>query len=153
MSWTTCEISSTGESTPVEVSAWTTATSLGRILSAAARICGGETIWPQGLSTRWTSAPQRSATSQIRFPNRPLTPTTTGSPGSIRLARQNSMPALPVPLTGKVISLLVRNTWRSMPLISSISCRKRGSRWLTRGSARVSRTVEGTLLGPGPISS
>ena len=33
-----------------------------------------------------------------------LTPMMTSSPGSIKLTKQNSMPALPVPLTGNVIS-------------------------------------------------
>ena len=36
---------------------------------------------PQGASTRTTSAPRRPATSHMRSPNTPFTPTTTGAPG------------------------------------------------------------------------
>ena len=49
----------------------------------------------------------------MRSPNTPLTPTTTESPGSTTLTNAASMPAEPVPLTGNVSGLAVRNTWRS----------------------------------------
>ena len=147
------EISSTGVSAPVEVSAWTMATNFGlaTFLSASA-ICCGVMICPQGDSTLVTFAPQRSATSHMRVPKTPLTPMMTSSPGSMRLTQQNSMPALPVPLTGKVMSFFVMNTARSIVLISSISFTKTGSRWPTSGCAMARRTAGATSLGPGPSS-
>ena len=57
---------------------------------------------PHGASTRTTSAPHRRATSHIRSPNTPLTPTITVSPGSSRLTKHASMPAEPVPEIGSV---------------------------------------------------
>src|SRR4051794_11556426 len=65
--------------TPVEVSAWTTA-----ITAApgwASITASGSSGRPHGASTRTTSAPWRRATSHMRSPNSPLTPTTTTSPG------------------------------------------------------------------------
>ena len=55
-----------------------------------------------GASTRITSAPDRLATSHMRSPKRPLTPTTTGSPGRTKLTNEASIPAEPVPLMGRV---------------------------------------------------
>ena len=81
----------------------------------------------------------------------PLTPTTASSPGSSRLTKQNSIPALPVPLTGKVISLRVMNTCRNMALISSIIATKAGSKCPTNGRLIAASTDGGALLGPGPI--
>ena len=68
---------------------------------------------PTGLSTRTTSAPHRAATSHIRSPNSPLTPTTTTSPSATVLTKAASIPADPVPDTGSVRALAVRNTVRS----------------------------------------
>src|SRR5580698_9135006 len=73
------------------------------------------------------------------------------SPGSIKLTKQNSIPALPVPLTGKVISFRVKNTCRNIPLISSINFTKTGSRWPTSGRDIACKTEGATSLGPGPI--
>src|SRR4051812_38387554 len=108
-------------------------------------------IRPQGASTLVTFAPHRSATSAMRVPKTPLTPTTTSSPGSMRFTKQNSMPALPVPLTGNVISFCVMKTERSIALISSIIFTKTGSRWPTSGIDMALRTLGATSLGPGPI--
>ena len=50
----------------------------------------------------------RAATSHMRSPNSPLTPTTTTSPGLTTLTNAASIPAEPVPLTGSVSGLPVR---------------------------------------------
>ncbi len=50
----------------------------------------------------------------MRVPKTPFTPTITSSPGSTRFTAMHSMPAMPVPLTGKVSGLVVRKTWRSI---------------------------------------
>src|SRR5208282_5564346 len=120
--------------------------------SRAAAICFASMMLPHGASTRVTRAPQRSATSHIRVPNTPLTPMMTSSPGSIKLTKQNSMPALPVPLTGKVISFWVRKTCRNMVLTSSIRFTNAGSRCPTSGRDIACKTDGATSLGPGPIN-
>ena len=74
---------------------------------------------PHGASTRTTSAPQRRATSHIRSPKRPLTPITTMSPGPTVLTNAASMPADPVPDTGRVTALPVPHTVRSRSHVSS----------------------------------
>ena len=90
-------------STPVDVSACTTATTraCGCSRCASSRRCGSSGS-PHSASTRTTSAPQRRATSHMRSPNTPLTPTIAVSPGSSRLTKHASMPAEPVPLIGSV---------------------------------------------------
>ncbi len=50
-----------------------------------------------GRSIFMTSAPQRAATSAMRPPNTPLTPTRTRSPGSTRLTTQVSHPRTACP--------------------------------------------------------
>ena len=100
----------------------------------------GSSGWPQGASTRTTSAPQRPATSHIRSPKTPFTPTTTGSPGRTTLTNAASMPAEPVPLSGKVSGLAVRNTWRRRSQVSSSSSMKSGSRWPSIGRANAACT-------------
>ena len=66
-------------STPVDVSACTTATrrASGCSRCASSRRCGSSGA-PHSSSTRTTSAPQRRATSHMRSPNTPLTPTIDG---------------------------------------------------------------------------
>ena len=113
----------------------------------------GSMIVPHSASTLVTVAPQRSATSHMRVPNTPLTPMSTSSPGSSRLTKQASIPALPVALTGNVISFSVWKTCRSIDLISSIKPTNVGSRWPTTGYCIASSTVGAALLGPGPSSS
>ena len=91
-------------STPVDVSACTTATQA-RVRVLALRVeqpLRIERHGPTRSSTRTTSAPQRRATSHMRSPNTPLTPTITVSPGSTRLTKHASMPAEPVPQIGSV---------------------------------------------------
>ena len=61
--------------------------------------------------------PWRSATSHIRSPKTPLTPTTTGSPGRTKLTKEASMPAEPVPLTGRVSAFVVAKTCRRRSLV------------------------------------
>ena len=89
----------------------------------------------------------------MRAPNTPLTPMTTSSPGSSRLTKQASMPALPVALTGKVISFSVWKICRSIDFISSIMPMKVGSRWPTSVCCMAWRTAGSALLGPGPSNS
>ena len=55
----------------------------------------GRAAAPTRSSTRTTSAPHRRATSHMRSPNTPLTPTITVSPGSSRLTKHASMPGRP----------------------------------------------------------
>jgi hypothetical protein len=111
---------------PVDVSACTTAMMAGA--GWAARSRSGSTGWPHGVSTATTSAPQRAATSHIRAPKTPLTPTTTGAPGRTRLTNAASMPAEPVPEIGRVIGLPVRSTVRSRSQVSSRMPTNSGSR-------------------------
>ena len=73
----------------------------------------GRSRVPHSASTRTTSAPPRRATSHIRSPNTPLTPTIAVSPGSSRLTKHASMPAEPVPEIGRVSAFSVRKTLRS----------------------------------------
>jgi hypothetical protein len=86
--------------TPVDVSACTTAMMVGS--GWAERRASGSIALPQGASTRTTCAPRRSATSHIRSPKTPFTPITTGSPGCTKFTKEASMPAEPVPLSGRV---------------------------------------------------
>ena len=122
--------------TPVDVSAWTTAISLGA--GWASRRRSGSTGWPQGTSTRTTSAPQRAATSHMRAPKTPLTPITTGSPGSTTFTNAASMPAEPVPEIGSVMALEVRKTVRSRAQVSSRMSTNAGSRCPSIGRANAS---------------
>ena len=62
---------------------------------------------PFGLHLYHLSAAAGPATSFMRMPKTPLTPMITLSPGSRLFTKLASMPAEPVPLTGKVIWLLV----------------------------------------------
>ena len=91
-------------STPVDVSACTTASSARlRVARAARRAAAADrSRGPTAASTRTTSAPHRRATSHMRSPNTPLTPMIAVSPGSSRLTKHASMPAEPVPLIGSV---------------------------------------------------
>src|SRR5438552_17181428 len=59
---------------------------------------------PQGLSSRTTCAPYPLAISQMRSEKKPFTNTAHFSPGSAKFATAASMPALPVPEIGNVIS-------------------------------------------------
>ena len=112
----------------------------------------GSIARPHGASTRTTSAPQRRATSHMRSPNTPFTPTITVSPGSTRLTKQVSMPAEPVPLIGSVSVFSVRNAARSRSPISSSTARKSGSRWPSTGRWNASITSGYGFDGPGPSS-
>ncbi len=117
--------------TPVDVSACTTAITFG--FGCAAASASGSIGRPHSASTRTTSAPQRAATSVIRWPKTPFTPTTTTSPGFTTLTNDASMPADPVPLIGSVNALAVRNTVRSRSHVSSSTVRNSGSRWPSIG--------------------
>ncbi len=88
------------ERTPVEVSACTAAMIAGQGCAESTR--STSTGVPHSCSTATTSAPQRAATSHIRCPNRPLTATTTTSPGCTVLTKAASMPAEPVAESGRV---------------------------------------------------
>ena len=114
------------ERTPVEVSACTAAMIAGASWAASTR--STSTGWPHSCSTGTTSAPQRAATSHIRWPKSPLTATTTTSPGWTVLTNAASMPADPVAEMGRVRALVVPHTWRSMSHVSSIRSMKAGSR-------------------------
>jgi hypothetical protein len=138
--------------TPVDVSLWTTnIASKGSL--AAAISCSGSIARPQSASTRTTSAPARRRASDIRSPNSPFTPTTTRSPARTKLHTIASIPALPVPDTGRVARLAVTNVSRSIWAVSFMSATKLGSRWPTVGRASACRTRSGTGLGPEPNSN
>src|SRR5437870_4868624 len=93
-------MSSSGCNTPVEVSPWTSATSLVRPPCNAASIASGSMTRPHSAFTGTTSAPQRSAISINSRPKRPHSPTTTRSPGSTSETIAASRPARPVPDQG-----------------------------------------------------
>lgn len=69
--------------------------------------------------------------------------------GGFYLVEKEKNPRL-LPLTGNVMSFFVRNTARSMVLISSIISTKTGSRWPASGSDMACKTEGETSLGPGP---
>src|SRR5439155_8071066 len=115
------------------------------------RSAAGSIGVPHSASTRTTSAPQRAATSVMRSPNTPLTPTTTTSPGRTTFTNAASMPAEPVPEIGNVSGLLVRNTWRRRSHVSSSSATNSGSRCPSIGRIRASCTSGYGLQGPGPM--
>ncbi len=94
--------------TPVDVSAWTAAITLG--LGCASTTRWTSTGRPHSCSTAMTSAPQRAATSHIRWPNSPFTATTTTSPSETVLTNAASIPAEPVALIGSVRKLAVPHT-------------------------------------------
>src|SRR5687768_18205180 len=71
----------------------------------------------------------------------------------MRLARQHSMPAVPVPETGKVISFWVLKAERSMARTWSMSSRNLGARWPRVGRVKAWRMRGSTGLGPGPSRS
>ena len=66
---------------------------------------------------------------------------------------QASIPAEPVPDTGKVNALSVPKAARNNACTSSIKVKKAGSKCPTVGAARAANTRGCTWLGPGPISS
>ena len=104
-----CEASTRGCKTPVDVSACTKASILTFFLDfKAASMASGATILPQSAVTGMTSAPHLAALSTILSPKTPLTPMTTVSPGSRKLQKLASMPAEPVPEIGKVSRFCVR---------------------------------------------
>ena len=122
-----------GCSTPVEVSAWTTATSFVSPPFSAVSMPAGSMVSPQGASTFTSVPPARSTMSLMRVPKTPLTPTTHRSPGSMRLTRHVSMPAEPVADMGSVSSLSVRITSRSIVWTSSMRSMNHGSRCPMQG--------------------
>ncbi|CSC30481.1 Uncharacterised protein [Vibrio cholerae] len=83
---------------------------------------------PHSSSTTTTSAPQRTALSRIRSPNTPLRQTITLSPGSTRLTKQASIPALPGAETAIVNSFSVWKAYFNSCFSSSIIPINSGSR-------------------------
>ena len=73
------------------------------------------------------------------------------SPGSIKLTKQVSIPAEPVPETGTVSPLLVPINCLRNSLMSSIRVINAGSRCPMVGFARALYTEQETPEGPGPI--
>src|SRR5690349_20059723 len=73
------------------------------------------------------------------------------SPGSARLAKQHSIPAMPVPVRAIVNSLLVPKTVRSLSCISSSTGKSSGSRCPTGAEPIARNTLGATDMGPGPI--
>ena len=108
---------------------------------------------PHGASTRTTDAPSRPATSHIRSPKRPLTPTTTTSPGPTTFTNAASIPADPVPLTGNVSRFEVANTVLRRSATSSRISRNSGSRCPSIGRPNADITSGYGFEGPGPIST
>ena len=137
----------------MEVSAWTMATAFGFAAATAASTSSGVNTSPHSFSTFVTTTPMRPASSAIRWPKKPAAHTTSRSPGSRRLPRTASMPAMPVPETASASSLDVRKAPRSRPRVSSSSRRSSGSRWPSTGAPRARITRGWTGLGPGPSSS
>ena len=115
-------------------------TTFGCTFLTTSAISAVEKISPNGRSMIVTCAPARPATSAMRPPKTPLTQTTILSPGSIKLTTHVSIPALPVPLTASVSSLVVRKTCRSIACISVMICKKYGSRCPTVGAASAAQT-------------
>ncbi len=140
-------------STPVEVSAWTIASTLKDPSVAAFATSSGSIALPHGASTSVTSAPQRRATSAMRPPKTPLRQISARSPGSRRFTKQVSIPAEPVADIGSVSAFLVPNTCRSMACASSSTSRNTGSRCPIVGRESASSTRGGTSDGPGPINT
>ena len=140
-------------STPVDVSACTTATRRASGCSrwASSRRCGSSGC-PHSSSMRTTSAPQRRATSHMRSPNTPLAPTIAVSPASSRLTKHASMPADPVPLTGNVSGLVVRKTVRRRAIVSSMIPRNSGSMCPSIGRPSAATASGYGFDGPGPSS-
>ena len=68
----------------------------------------------------------------------------------MRFVATHSIPAMPVPLTGKVSAFFVRKTSRSRAQVSSMMARYCGSRWPSVGAPSARSTRCGTGLGPGP---
>ena len=83
-------------------------------------------------------------------PKTPLTQMIALSPGSMTLQTAASMPALPVPETGKVTRFSVPKSPRSITWQSSITERKSGSRWPTTFVLIALRTRGCTGLGRAP---
>jgi hypothetical protein len=90
----------------------------------ANRSDSGSIALPHFPSIRMSLPPMRFTISDILVPNTPLTPTTTSSPGSTKLTKQVSIPALPVPETGIVYGLSVWKRYRSNRWVSSIIDKK-----------------------------
>ncbi len=124
------------ERTPVLVSAWTAAMIAG--LGWADSTRSTSTGCPHSWSTATTSAPQRAATSHIRWPKRPLTATTTTSPSWTVLTKAASIPAEPVAEIGRVREFVVPQTVRSISQASSMIARNAGSRCPSSGRASAS---------------
>ena len=141
-------------STPVDVSACTTATTRASGCSrcASSRRCGSSGR-PHSSSIFTTSAPLRRATSHMRSPNTPLAPTITVSPGSTTLTKHASIPAEPVPLTGKVSSLVVPNTVRRRAIVSSMIPMNSGSMCPSSGRPNAATASGYGFDGPGPSSN
>ena len=96
----------------VEVSPWTSATTLGSNARSARSTVSGSKTRPHSTSIARTSAPERSAISFIRWPKRPKTGTSTLSPGQMSEVSSASTPARAVPLTRNAQWFPVRKTWR-----------------------------------------
>ena len=96
----------------VEVSPWTQANTRGFSLATAAAISAVGTVRPQGAETTKGVAPQRSAISVKRPPNRPQLAMTMASPGSSSDTRAASIAARAVPSISRVQRFCVSNTWR-----------------------------------------
>ena len=115
--------------TPVEVSAWTKATTFasGCALIAASSF-SGSTGSPQRSMTMTAVAPQRSTFSFIRPPKTPFWQTMTLSPHSSRFTKAASIPADPGAESGIVSSLLVWKAYCRSLFTSSIRPTNKGSR-------------------------
>ena len=106
---------------------------------------------PQLSSTIIAMPPQRSTFSFMRPPKTPFWHTMTVSPGDTRFTKQASIPAEPGAEMGRVSAFWVWKANCSRSLISSISCRNRGSRCPMVGRASAPSTRGETSEGPGPI--
>ena len=144
------QIASPACSAPVDVSAFTKATTLGSSRRMKSRASSSLKVSPQGFSKRTSCAPWRLPISLMRSQKYPLANTANFFPGSTKFATEASIPALPVPEITIVTPSVVPYGIFSSCSISPIIWKKYGSRWPTTGLPSASYTRGCTMLGPGP---
>ena len=146
--------SCSGNSTPVDVSACTTATILvAGFAASVSMIRSTETSWPKSAVSSTTSAPTRWAKSFSRDPKKPQWQLIILSPGSIRFRKPASIAEVPED------DRQIERPWEERQSACSPDTRstrmpqKSGSRCPFIGRRIASSTSGCTLEGPGPHSS
>ena len=133
-------IPSRGCNTPVDVSAWTIANITGFLVSISYFISSKVNASPHSFSITDTSALYLDAISTKRSPKYPFFAIRIFSPGSIKLAIDASIAALPVPLIGRVIRLLHCHVYLSNFCTSDINSIYASSKCPIGLSAKALRT-------------